>query len=211
MKKSLIIGLGIGVLVVLVICIVGFLGYKGYAKLAAYQEIGSASEINELKKNYEDLQKVYKDQITESEKLHKQFAVYRKQRLLTAETRAERKVETATASFIPLSGAYVLAAMSTQEQLENCLDVQQLLKFESDNFGISEPENFMLQEKICGTYIESEIAPLFKYQMLRVRASMNGSFGHLRPEAEQKFDDARKLLKRWEIAVDPELEKYIRF
>ena len=78
-------------------------------------------------------------------------------------------------------------------------------------FEVSDPTLLMQQEAACGTFIEEKILPLFKYQMLRVRASLTGSLGHLRPEAEQKFKDAQDLLKRWEVPVNPELDKYIRF
>ncbi|MCP4594884.1 hypothetical protein [Neptuniibacter sp.] len=211
MNKKLIIGIVAGVVVLLLLGVGGFFGYKMYTELAEFKAVGSLKEMRQFSQENFDLKKQNKEVTKRMADIEKQFAIFRKKAIANAEARAERKVATASASFMPLSGTYVLAAASTQEQLENCQDIQELIKFEAENFETSDPSVVMQQDKICGTYIERKLIPLFKYQMLRVRASMTGSLGHLRPDAEKKFEDARRLLERWEVPVDPELEKYIRF
>lgn len=211
MNKKRIIGGVVGFFVLLLIAAGGFFGYMMFSKLSEYQKLGNFTEIEQLSKEHEEILKKQKETDSKMESLHKEFSVYRAKTVSAAIKRAERKVETTSASFTPLSGAYVIAATATQEQLEICQDIQALIQFEMKYFETSDPTLLMQQEEVCGTFIEEKILPLFKYQMLRVRASLTGSLGHLRPEAEQKFKDAQDLLKRWEVPVNPELDKYIRF
>lgn len=211
MNKKLIIGGVVGLVLILVIAGAGVFSYLTYSKLSAYQQLGNLSEFKEINKTNAELIKKQEAMAKKVEDLGKEFAIYRQKTVSSAIKRAERKVETTEASFTPLSGTYVIAAMATQEQLENCLAVQELIQFEIKYFEATDPSLMMQQEKVCGTLIETKILPLFKYQMLRVRASLTGSLGHLRPEAEEKFKDAQDLLKRWDVPVNPELDKYIRF
>lgn len=211
MDKKLIIAGVAGLLVVLLLGVGGFFAYMMYSKLSAYQALGSASELGQVTTAYEALQKEHSQTLSKISSIEKEFAVYRKKTLDNLTQRAQRKVDTSVAAFTPISGIYVLAATAAQEQLENCLDAQALINFEAENFSTSDPAVVLQQDKICGTYIEQKLAPLFKYQMLRVRASMSGSLGHLRPEAEEKFKEARKLLELWSVPVNSELEKYIHF
>lgn len=211
MKKKLIIGGVIGMVLLLLLGGGGFFGYMLYTKLSEYQGLGDINKLQQLGKDNADLIKKNEELESRFASLQKQFAVFRKQTIDKAENRAERKVATSEASFTALSGAYVLAATASHEQLEACQDIQALIQFEAEYFQTADPSVVMQQEKICGTYIEQKLLPLFKYQMLRVRASMTGSYGHLRPEAEQKFKEANQLLERWGIPVNPELERYIRF
>lgn len=211
MNKKIIIGGVAGLVVVLLLGGAGSFAYLMYAKLAEYQQLGSAEELNELTTAYELLDKQHSQTLSKLNSAEKGFAVYRQKTMDSLAKRAERKVDTAVASFTPVSGIYVLAATAAQEQLENCEDAQALIDFEAEYFSSSDPAVVMQKDKICSTYIEQKLAPLFKYQMLRIRASMSGSLGHLRPEAEEKFSEARKLLNAWSVPVNPELEKYIRF
>ncbi|MGB0203416.1 MAG: hypothetical protein ACPF9K_00050 [Neptuniibacter sp.] len=211
MNKKLIIGGVVALVVVLILGAAGVFGYLTYSKLSEYQRLGNITELQALSKENSELTKKNAENTEKVNELGKQFAIYRQKTVDTAIKRAERKIEITEASFTPLSGAYVIAAAATQEQLENCLNIQELIQFEMKYFETADASLMMQQEKVCGTVIEAKILPLFKYQMLRVRASLTGSLGHLRPEAEQKFKDAQELLKRWDVPVNPELDKYIRF
>lgn len=211
MNKKIIIGGVVALVIVLFLGVAGVFGYLTYSKLSNYQKLGNIAELQDLSKENFELNKKNAELTETVTELGKQFAFYRQKTVESAIKRAERKIEITEASFTPLSGAYVIAAAATQEQLENCLNVQELIQFEMKFFDTADASLMMQQDKVCGTAIEAEILPLFKYQMLRVRASLTGSLGHLRPEAEQKFKDAQDLLKRWDVPVNPELDKYIRF
>jgi len=210
MKNLIVIGVA-SVVGLAVVGGAGFFGYKMYSELAEYKALGSIKDMRTFSKENFDLKKENKVLISKSEDMQRQFVIHRKVIVDQAIKRSERKVATSIASFTPISGSYVLAAMSTQEQLELCQDVQALLKLEAKLFDTSDPAVVMQEEKICGTYIERKLTPLFKYQMLRVRASMTGSLGHLRSDAEEKFEKARKLLEKWEVPVERQLDSYTRF
>ncbi|WP_415894030.1 hypothetical protein ACMXYN_06575 [Neptuniibacter sp. PT8_73] len=210
MKNLIVIGVA-SVVGLAVVGGAGFFGYKMYSELAEYKALGSIKDMRTFSKENFDLKKENKVLIQKTEDMQRQFVIHRKVIVDQAVKRSERKVATSIASFTPVSGSYVLAAMSTQEQLELCQGVQALLKLEAKLFETSDPSVVMQQDKICGTYIERKLTPLFKYQMLRVRASMTGSLGHLRADAEGKFEKARKLLEKWEVPVERELDSYTRF
>ncbi|WP_286238212.1 hypothetical protein [Neptuniibacter halophilus] len=210
MKNMLLIGGVVGVLLVL-IGLGGFFGFKFYSELAAYRELGPLQSMQNFSQENFDLQKENKRLKQDMAMIQSGFANYRKARLEQAEKRAERRVATAVASFTPLSGPYVLAATTTLDQQELCQDTQDLIELEAELFTTSDPTVVMQQDKICGTYIERKLIPLFKYQMLRARVSMSGSLGHLRDDAEKKFEDARSLLQRWQVPVAPELDSYTQF
>ncbi|WP_415884194.1 hypothetical protein ACMXYX_06525 [Neptuniibacter sp. QD72_48] len=210
MKNLIVIGVA-SIVGLAVVGGAGFFGYKMYSELAEYKALGPIKDMRTYSKENFDLKKENKLLLEKSAYMQRQFLIHRKVTVGQAVKRSERKVATSIAAFTPISGSYVLAAMSAQEQLELCQDVQALIKLESQLFESSDPAVVMQQEKICGTYIERKLMPLFKYQMLRVRASMTGSLGHLRVDAEEKFEKARKLLEKWEVPVERELDSYTDF
>lgn len=189
----------------------GFFGYKLYSELSNYKKVGSLKALKTFSQENFDLKKSNKELEKSIAKIQKDFMAYRNTEIRNAEQRSDRRVETAVASFMPISGPYVLAAVSSKDQLELCEDTQRLTKLEAELFG-NVPANVMLQqEKVCETNIDRKLVPLFKYQMLRVRASMSGSLGHLRKDADKKFDQARALLTKWEVPISTELDAYTRF
>lgn len=210
MNKFIIIGV-VAFVFLLLIGGVGFWGYTQYSELSQFKKLGSYGEMQQYSQENFDLKKENTKLLRDREAIQKGFADYRKTLVAKAEHRSERRVDTDMASFSPLSGPFVLAATSIQEQLELCQDVQELLALEAELFQSADAAVMMQKDKICGTYIERKLIPLFKYQMLRVRASMSGSLGHLRTDAEQKFEGAKNLLERWQIPVDRELDSYTRF
>ena len=210
MKKLIVIGVA-SVVVLAVLGGGGFFGYMLYSELGTYKKIGSLQEMQKFSQENFDLKKENKELSRAVSKIQKGFAEYRKQEIARAEHLTERRKATAVASFMPLSGPYVLAAVSTQEQLELCEDTQRLIKLEAELFDTSDPASMMQQEKVCGSNLERKLIPLFKYQMLRVRASMSGSLGHLRTDADKKFENARSLLDKWGVPITRELDAYTRF
>jgi hypothetical protein len=210
MKKIIVIGV-VGVVVLAVVGGGGFFGYMLQTELSEYKKVGSLASMQTFSQENFDLKKQNKELTRSMNKIQKGFAEYRKQEVANAEFRAERRVATSVASFMPLSGPYVLAAVSSKEQLELCEDTQRLIRIEAELFESSDPAVVMQQEKICGTYLDRKLIPLFKYQMLRVRATMSGSLGHLRADADKKFENARALLSKWEVPIQNELDNYTRF
>lgn len=189
----------------------GFFGYKLHSELSEFKKVGSLQSMKTFSQENFDLKKRNKELEKSIEKIEKGFNSYRDLELRNAELRSERRVDTSVASFMPISGPYVLAAISSKEQEEQCEDVQRLTKLEADLFGNTPPDVFMRQEQVCNTNLDRKLIPLFKYQMLRVRASMSGSLGHLRKDADKKFDRARTLLSKWEVPISSELDAYTRF
>ena len=210
MKKLIIIGVaavvGLGV-----VGGAGFFGYKMYSELARYKALGSYASMQKFSQENFDLNKQNKALMAKMDEIQRELIIYRKNFFLEAEKRSARKVATSVAAFQQLSGPYVLTAAATQEQLELCQDAQALMQLEIKLFQTNDPEAMARQEKVCGTYIAQKLIPLFKYQMLRNRVNLSGSMGHLKADAERKFDNARQLLKKWEIPVERELESYTRF
>ena len=209
MKKYIVIA-AVAVVVLAVLGGGGFFAYKMYSELAEFRSLGSLEEMKGFSQENFDLKKQNKKLAKSASNVEKGFIKYRKEFLTEAERRAQRKVELAKASFVSVSGPYVLIAASTQEQLEICKDTQRLIELELTLFNSNDPSSVMQQGTICNTYIERSLIPLFKYQMLRLRSSMTGSLGHLRKEAEQKFSDARTLLDSYNIPVTSEVEAYTR-
>ena len=210
MNKMVVMGIA-GVTVLALVGGAGFFGFKMYSELSGYKKLGPQTQLATYAKENFDLKKQNKLLLETNQKIERKFVVHRKLMLQEAANRAERKVATSVASFLPISGTYVLSAAAVQEQLERCQDIEALLKLEKELFEKSDPEVLAQKEKICETYIDRKLTPLFKYQMLRIRASMTGSLGHLRSDAEKKFDKARDLLKKWDVPVSRELESYTRF
>lgn len=210
MKKYIIIA-AIAVLILSILGGAGFFAYKMYSELAEFRSLGTLEEMKGFSQENFDLKKQNKKLTKSVNDVEKGFIKYRKEFLTEAERRAQRKVELAKASFVSVSGPYVLIAASTQEQLEICKDTQKLIELEIALFNSNDPSSVMKQGTICNTYIERSLIPLFKYQMLRLRTSMTGSLGHLRKEAEKKFADARTLLDSYDIPVTSEVEAYTRF
>ncbi|MFT6352380.1 hypothetical protein [Neptuniibacter pectenicola] len=189
----------------------GFYSFMLHAELAQYKKLGELESLQQFSQENFDLTVENKDLRRSMTRIQKGFAEYRKQELQTAELRSQRRVETAIASFTPISGPYVLAAIASQEQHELCEYTQGLIELEAEFFQSSDPAVVMQQDKICGTHLARKLTPLFKYQMLRVRAAMTGSLEHLRIDAEKKFVTARELLSKWQIPVEKELDAYTRF
>lgn len=210
MKKLIVIGV-VSVVVLAILGGGGFFGYMLHSELGKYKEVGSLQAMQKFSQENFDLKKENKELSRSMAKIQKGFAEYRKQEMAQAERLTERRKATAVASFMPLSGPYVLAAVASQEQIELCEDTQRLIKLEAELFETSDPASVMQQEKICGSNLERKLIPLFKYQMLRVRASMSGSLGHLRTDADKKFESARTLLEKWGVPISRELDAYTRF
>jgi len=102
MNKKLIIGGAVGFFVFLLVAAGGFFGYMMFSKLSEYQKLGNLTEIKQLSKEHEEILKKQKETDSKMESLHKEFSVYRAKTVSAAVKRAERKVETISASFTPL-------------------------------------------------------------------------------------------------------------
>ena len=211
MNKTFIISIVAAAVVVAILAVGGVFGYKLHSELSVYKSYGSPADLKATEKEVATLKQELQQQQRDMTKLKKQFAVYRKQAVVAAQERAERRKATAVAAFTPLSGYYIIAATTAHEQNENCADIKALLMFEAKHLSVSDPDALKAQEALCNSFIDKKIEPVFKYQMLRLRANIKSSADHLRPEAEEKFKQAKALLKRWNIPVDRSLDKYLRF
>lgn len=211
MSKTFILGIVAAAVMVAILAAGGVFGYKLHSELSVYKSYGTPADLKATEKEVRALKQQLQQQKRDMNKLKKQFAVYRKQAVVAAEERTERRKATAVAAFTPLSGYYVIAATTVHEQNESCADIKALLAFEKGNFDIADPAAIKAQETVCNSYIDKKVEPVFKYQMLRLRANIKSSAGHLRSEAEDKFKQAKKLLKRWDVPVDRRLDKYLRF
>lgn len=211
MNKILIIV--IGVVFLAVVGGASFFGISLYQELSRFKSLGTYQELRTFGQENFDLKKQNSELKKTAAQVKREFLIFRKSQMADYENRSKRRLATSIASFTPISGTYVVAAVATQEQAELCQDVQLLLKLESKMFDGSdnEAEGQKIADEVCNTYLERKLTPLFKYQMLRVRASMTGSLGHLRQDAEDKFERARKLLAEWNIPVDSKLESYASF
>ncbi|MDO6513475.1 MULTISPECIES: hypothetical protein [unclassified Neptuniibacter] len=210
MNKTIVLG-GVAAAAVLVAAGVGFYCYMLKTELSEYKKLGDLASMQQFSQENYDLTKENKTLQGSIDKIQKGFLNYRKNELLEAERRTERRVETAIASFTPISGPYVFTAIAALEQRELCAHTQQLVQLEAELFETSDPAVVMQQDKVCSVRLERKLIPLFKYQMLRVRAGMTGSLEHLRIDAEKKFVSARELLSKWQIPVEKELDSYTKF
>lgn len=210
MKKYIIIAV-VALVILALLGGVGFFGYRMYSELAQFRELGSLKEMSEFSQQNFDLNKEIKQLRKQQAKAEREFVKYRTGFMANAEQRAQRKLKLAEASFLPVSGPYVLIAASTQEQLDYCQDSQKLLELEASLYGTNDPSTVMQQGTICDLNIERTLIPQFKYQMLRLRASMTGSLGHFRSDAEKKFVEAKALLDQYAVPVSREVEAYTRF
>ncbi|PIE24254.1 MAG: hypothetical protein CSA60_03340 [Neptuniibacter caesariensis] len=208
MNKMIIIG---AVAALVLVAGAGFFGFKMYSELAQYKAMGSSTELRQFRQKNFELDKQTKALTKELDEIKRELQAYRKAVLDDAVKRSKRKIATSIAAFQQLSGPYVLTAMATQEQLELCQDVQKLMSLESKLFQTHDKDAEAQQEKVCNTFIDRKLIPLFKYQMLRNRVNLSGSMGHLKADAEKKFKNARKLLQTWNVPVARELESYTRF
>lgn len=207
MKKIIIFSIS-GVLALSLLGGGGYWIFTLYSALGEYKELGTTAEIKSSITELKALQLESLQLNQEMEKAKTQFSSYKAGFLERSKQRAERKVATSIASFTPISGPYVLTSTAVKEYIENCEDAMALKKLEATMFGMAVTTN---QSEGCKDRISYKLLPLFKYQMLRVRAGMSGSYGHFRDDAEKKFDNSRKLLQRWDIPVAKELESYTRF
>lgn len=208
MKKMIII-FGATLLVISGGC--GYFIYSLSTSLAKYESFGTYAQLQRIIEEKENLTRQNTKQERKLEKIAQKFIKYREQQLTLAEFRAKRRASLGTAAFSPVSGPYILAALIAQEQLELCQSSQNLTQLEIELLENPDPEVMMQQEKICGVHLDKKLLSLFKYEVLRIKASMTGSLKHLRLDAENKIDVARKLLEDWSVPVNSELDSYARF
>lgn len=189
----------------------GYFIYSLSTSLAKYESFGTYAQLQRIIEEKENLTRQNTKQERKLEKIAQKFIKYREQQLTLAEFRAKRRASLGTAAFSPVSGPYILAALIAQEQLELCQSSQNLTQLEIELLENPDPEVMMQQEKICGVHLDKKLLSLFKYEVLRIKASMTGSLKHLRLDAENKIDVARKLLEDWSVPVNSELDSYARF
>ncbi|OMH39688.1 hypothetical protein [Motiliproteus sp. MSK22-1] len=161
-------------------------------ELTRYRNLGSLKAISALKTDNARLIKQNKMLSGQISAAKKKVAARKNRVVKKSLIRANRKIATAGATLLPVSGTLVVGSVMALEIHELCQDAKDMTAFEKDLFGqesASDPD----QERLCGMDIEAQIAA--------AQNAVSASYQSLKKTTVSTFQESAEYLREWQAPL----------